>query len=356
MFFFIIILYSINASGATEKYGVITKNERWTVENSPYIISDDLLVTRNARIVITPGVQVYIGKPVEYNPEIQQLNNSDSFTVSIQIEGGFKCVGRGDNRISIIAESPNTKQNHWYGIVLNSDREDDIEIAFTDIAHACNAITIKKGSPPIRNCIIEFNNVGVLCTGESKPILLNNIITYNGTAGIRIDRANPKLYSNIVTFNHVNGIWSDNISNITLKYNCIFGNSDANLSGCDPEYGIVKRKNKNKDSTDFAHNLYIDPVFAGSSADSMAVEMDLSIQTDKYRIKDTTIAKILHNTLTDSSAIKHISKKYKRYMLSEKYSPCINSGKTGKDFQDYDGTRNDMGIYGGQEFIDLSKK
>ena len=160
--------------------------------------------------------------------------------------------------------------------------------------------------------------------------------------------------NNIIAFNSTNGIWSDKISHAVIEFNCIYGNSDGNLLYCNPELGVLNRRNKNKDSTDFAHNLYQDPVFAGSPADSQAVEDDVSLPTDKSRVKDTTIAKVLYDTLTDSTATKWIARDYKRYSLS-KYSPCVNAGKKGKQFNDMDGSRNDMGIFGGQEFVDFSK-
>ncbi len=352
---FIIIFLVIQSYSATEKFGIIKKNERWTAENSPYIISDDLLITQNARVLVTPGVQVLIGKPVSFSAGIPQKDHLDSFTVSITIKGAMKCVGRTDNRIIFSSRYPNTTRSQWYGIVINSSRSDEIEFAFCDISNAGNAISVEQGIPLVRNCIFEFNNVGIVCTGESHPMIFNCMIAYNFTAGIRIQKANPKIVNNILVFNKSNGIWSDNISRAVIEYNCVFGNTDGDLSGCNPELGIIKKVNKNKDSTDFAHNMFCNPVFAGSPADSQAVEHDVSLKTDKSRIKDTTIAKVFYDTLSDSTAIRWIARDYKRYSLST-YSPCMNAGKSGKKYNDMDGSRNDMGIFGGQEFTDYTRK
>ena len=335
---------------ATDKSGIINKNECWSVENSPYIISDDLLIAENSRVIITPGVEILIGKPVSFMPGIPQIDRLDSFTVSIKVKGALKCVGRVDNRIILTSQYG----TQWYGIILNTERGNETEIAYTDISNACNAINVGKGSPLIRNCILGYNNVGIACTDESSPKIYNCIVANNFTAGILIKKANPSLVNNIIVYNKSNGIWSDNLSQVAIEYNCIFGNTDADLSGCNPELGINKKKNKNKDSTDFAHNLFVNPVFAGSRADSVAVEQDITLQTDKSRVLDTTLAKAFYETLTDSTAIKWISRNYKRYTLS-KYSPCINAGKPGKQFNDMDGSRNDIGVFGGQDFVDFSK-
>ncbi len=351
LFFVLSILVS---SFSIEKSGVISGSERWTAEESPYVIQDDLLISEDAHVIINPGVKVIVGKPLSFISGINQIDRLDSFTISIKIAGAFKCIGRIDNRISFSAQYPESKECQWYGIILDPAYDGDIEISYTDVANACNGLTIYNCSPMIRNCIFEFNNVGISCQSKSYPKIYNSNIIYNTTTGIFVKNSNPEIMNCIIAFNRNNGIWSDKISFISLRYNCIFDNGADNLIGCNPELGIIKRKNKNKDSTDFAFNLYFDPVFAGSSADSQAIELDLSLQTDKSRIKDTTLAKVLYTELTDSSAIKHISKIYERYSLS-RYSPCIDAGNPSKIFNDIDGSKNDMGIYGGQEFFDLEK-
>jgi len=350
-----IILMILCSYSATEKYGIISRNERWSVEESPYIISDDLLIAANARVFVTPGVQILIGQPVSFTTGIPQQDHLDSFTVSITVKGAFKCVGRTNNRIIFSSRYPNLRMSKWYGIIIDSERDDEIEFAFCDVSNAGNAFTVKQGVPLIRNCILEYNNAGVVCTGESNPRIYNCLIAYNFTTGIHIQKANPSILNTIIAFNKNNGIWADKISAATIKYNCIYGNADGNLLNCNPELGIITRVNKNKDSTDFAYNLITDPIFSGSPADSQAVEQDVSLKTDKSRMKDTTLAKVLYDTLTDSTATKWIARDYKRYSLS-KYSPCIDAGKKGKQFNDIDGSRNDIGVFGGQEFVDFTKR
>jgi parallel beta-helix repeat protein len=341
---------------ATEKFGIISKNERWTAENSPYLITDDLLITENARVVVTPGVQIIVGKPISFVSGIPQRDYSDSFSISIKIQGAMKCVGRTDNRIIFSTRLSSVKQGEWYGLVITSKRDDEIEFAFCDFNGAYNALIIEQGAPLIRNCIIEFNNVGIQCIGESRPFIINCNIIHNFTTGIFIQKSNPLIMNNIIVSNKINGIWSDKVSQTTIEYNCFFNNPDGNIKGSNPELGILKRySKKSKDSTDFAYNLFKDPVFAGTQADSMAIEHDVSLPTDRSHMKDTTLAKLLHDTLTDSTAAKWISRNYTRYALSP-YSPCINAGKPGKEYNDMDGSRNDMGILGGQEFVDFKNK
>lgn len=347
-----LLIFTALAFGATEKKGIISRNERWTIEESPYIITDDLLITPMARVVITPGVKIFVGKPISYIAGIQQEDNLDSFAVSIRVQGSFKCVGRLDNRISFSSLNADSQHCQWYGIILDNELENEIEMAFVDVAEACNGITIKKGAPLLRNCLLEYNNTGLILNNNSAPKIYNSIISSNITTGIYVDKSNPIIFNSIIAFNRNTGIWSDGISRITLNNNCIFGNGGKNLYKTDPRYGILKKVNHNKDSIDFASNIFQDPIFAGSPSDSAAIEKDLSLQTDKSRIKDTTIAKIVQKDLKDEQAKIIREKNYDRFTLSP-YSPCINSGKKDKKFQNIDGSQNSMGIYGGQEFGDF---
>ena len=133
----------------------------------------------------------------------------------------------------------------------------------------------------------------------------------------------------------------------------MWGNADGNFLECDPELGLAVKGNK-KDKVslvpvDENHNVIANPVFAGSEYDSAAVEKDLALPTDKSRIADTALAKMLYRSLADSLAAKKRKASYPRFSLS-KYSPCINAGNPAREFRDLDGTRSDMGIYGGPEY------
>ena len=129
--------------------------------------------------------------------------------------------------------------------------------------------------------VLEFNNIGLACKELARPTLTNNVIVRNFASGVVIEQANPILYNNIIAFNKNNGIWCDRISGIECKHNCVGKNVDGNFLGCDPELGIIKRVNANKDSVDAFFNIIEDPIFAGSSADSAAVEFDIDQPTDK---------------------------------------------------------------------------
>jgi hypothetical protein len=119
-------------------------------------------------------------------------------------------------------------------------------------------------------------------------------------------------------------------------------------------FGVNKKKNERKDSVDFRDNIFRNPIFAGSESDSVAVERDVSLPTDKSRIKDTALAKVLDPTLKDSLAAKKREARYMIYSLS-KYSPCIHTGCPTQEFKNSDGTRADMGMYGSTRYAPTRK-
>ncbi|MBD3345605.1 MAG: hypothetical protein GF401_11135 [Chitinivibrionales bacterium] len=341
------------AYGNTESRvsGIIDVTTRWTPEDGPYIVNGDIMVAKKAKLVIAPGTKILISQPLYYDSAIQQIDHLDSQTVSIKIKGMLTCAGRKNKRIKISPIYKDDKKCSWYGIVFDNSYNELTEIAYADIAGAFHGVVAINSSPLLRNSVMEYNNVGISCREKGNMRVYNCIVASNFASGIRVGAANPEVYNTIVAFNRNYGVWGDNASAITFEYNCAFGNPDGNFLDCNPRLGIVDGVNKNKDSVDFAHNLVMDPIFAGSASDSAAVEKDIAVPTDKSKLVDTTLAKAVGDTLVDSLAAGRRTGVYARYSLSS-YSPCIDAGKPGKAWKDDDGSRNDMGIYGGREFFD----
>ena len=330
---------------ATEKSGALVRNEHWTLAGSPYLISDDLLVPRDVTLRIDPGVQILAGRPVAYSKQIPQADRIDSFMVSIRVQGTLRVAGKPGQPIIFASQQNSEESCTWYGLILDAPA-DQGDITYVEIADACNALSIVRGRPAIRNCVASFSNVGITVSNKAQPQIVNSIITRNTTAGIFVQNANPSIFNSIISFNHGNGILSDGRSNLDIRYNCLFGNGDRDCEACDPRIGIVKKKVRDRYPADAFDNLLCDPVFAGSVADSVAVEKDLSLATDRSKVKNIDLLALLHKGKTvDSLAAKKRTATYKRWVLS-RYSPCINAGNPAPEFFDGDGSRNDMGIYG----------
>ncbi len=347
---FLLIIFMLNLTFAEKQIqGIIDKDTRWSAEDGPFVITGDILVTELASLVISPGTVIIIEEPKRNSDSLPQFDKSDSSLISLKIQGAFSCVGRKDKPIKFIPRNPGFSKFNWRGIVLDRAIDEYTEIAFTEISGASTALTVQSCSPLIRNTLFENNNLAVSCISGGAARISNCIMVRNFTAAVKIELSNPKISNSILAFNNNLGLWCDMRSKIDFEFNCIFGNKDGNFLDCNPEFGILSRVNKNKDSTDRYGNLIMDPVFAGSPSENRAIELDVNLPTDKSKVKDPTLTEIV-NSKRPGVPLQPLKNTNDRYTLS-KYSPCLNAGNPSKKFCNSDGSLNTMGISGGPDFI-----
>jgi len=331
--------------------GRITRDTRWSMADGPYYLTSDLVVEKNARLTISPGCRIIVSNVPKIDTMIAQIDNIDMEKVAIKVHGTIICVGKNEMRITFSPDSSSGRQiPAWYGIVMDNANEQFTEVTHTDITGAYCAISFKECSPSVRNSVFEYNHIGIQCSDRANTQITNCIIAFNTAAGLRVLNANPNISNSIIIRNRNCGFWCDGLSKITISYNCIHENGDGNFMECDPELGIVTHKNDNGDSTDVFNNIFSDPVFIGSVADSAARQHDLSIPTERRKIKDFRIAEIIHAEAKQTKKTTRTTP-HGRYRPA-KYSPCIDAGNPAKSFRDSDGSRNDIGIWGGPDLTE----
>ena len=343
-----VLLFSAYAE--TEVGGVLKRDTRWNRDDGPYILTEDLVVSRNVRLTIASGCRIVVSSSPRNDTAVPQLDNVDSRLTSIKVYGTLICVGSSDKRITFSPDTHSITHPSWYGIILDDADDQFTEITYTDISGAFNGIMVKKSAPLIHHVIIEHNHTGLLCTDQGSVRIYNSLIGFNTSAGIRTEKSNPSIINSIIVFNRNNGIWCDGMSKINCSYNCIFGNADGDLLDCDPEIGLLTKTNKNGDSIDVFNNVLQDPVFSGSPADSSERLKDPDVPTEKALVRDTVIAAIIHEEDRKTAGTVPVKTRRLRYQLS-RYSPCRDAGDPSSGFKDRDGSRNDMGIYGGPAVI-----
>jgi hypothetical protein len=339
----------------TKVGGVLSGDNRWDLPGSPYVVECDILIPRFAHLTIDPGVKVIINNE-RYIPEkIKQFDALDSGSISIRVEGTLSCLGKKNRRIVFVPAEPGDNRLGWYGIIFQKVNGTFNEIAFTGITGAYHAVTVIASDPMIRNSILEQNNIGINCLKNGAALVYNCMIVNNFVAGIRVQQASPHIANSIIMKNRNNGLWCDGRSPVRFEYNCVYGNRDGDFLDCDPRLGRPARVTKTKDSVDYAWNMVGDPVFFGSAADSIAFARDVRIPTDTSKVKNKRLARIVQKKPRDSGFIRYRAKQRPRFFLS-RYSPCIDNGDPGNAFKDANGTRNDIGIYGGPEFFARGKE
>ena len=161
--------------------GVISRNTRWTVSESPYLITGNILVKENVILEIEPGVTVRFKTPPV-----------PSVGYYIRVNGTLRAVGEEENPILFTAETP---ANLWGCIAFMDTSSDWHE-------------TTSAGSV-LKNCIIEyagnsqtsgleeFGGAGIKCFSAS-PLIENNTVRYNAGIGIWVSGGTQRILSNLI--------------------------------------------------------------------------------------------------------------------------------------------------------------
>lgn len=172
----------------TSVSSVLTEDTHWTVAESPYVVTDNIIVDTNIVLTIEPGVMV---KFAGYN--------------YLLIRGTLNAIG-----CTFTSNASSPFRGDWHGIqssgfssVLNFD---DARIEYAHIG-----IYINNANITIANSEISSNNIGISYFQHSHSNakygkITDNKITSNGV-GVAIDIeygpiGNLKLEENVITFNN----------------------------------------------------------------------------------------------------------------------------------------------------------
>lgn len=282
---FTIILFSCfiftnQVKADTEVGGIIDQNTTWTLANSPYIITSNILIEKNVSLVIEPGVIIKFRKHhtmgeglyikvdgilsargtknniIKFTTEDNNPNSEfswDSISFTEQSNNWIEsdntgnvlenCIieygSNGKGAINIINSSPLIKNNLIRNIVGSSNISISIsggnpQIINNNIREG--RIIIYEGSPYFKNNKISSTNVGIYIVGGAPTITQNDIIDIESTSsdgGIRIDHSScPTItYNNIVNNNKgINFVNFENIYSeclLEINNNSIYNNDFA---------------------------------------------------------------------------------------------------------------------------------
>jgi len=99
----------VQASAQTNVSGYILTNTTWTLANSPYIVTGNILVNNGVTLTIEPGVTVKFDT-----------------TKSLQIDGELIAIGTAQNRITFTATSSNPVKGSWGRIQFSPTSTDAV--------------------------------------------------------------------------------------------------------------------------------------------------------------------------------------------------------------------------------------
>jgi len=179
----------INVS-ATYVEGHISQDTTWTLTDSPYIASKDLIIDPGATLTIMPGVEVRFG---------------GNFILAVI--GRLSAIGTSDKMITFTSNKIQPQAGDWNTIKFNGTQQSTM--VYSVVKYAANGITIQHGNVEIRNCLIISNSEsGIYALSANQATIKQNTIRSNqngillkyGTSGVNIS-------DNEVSSNAQNGVY-----------------------------------------------------------------------------------------------------------------------------------------------------
>ena len=347
---FILLCLSSLAFGE-DLCGVIGSPTTLTKAKSPYRVLGDLYVTPSARLTLEAGTVLLI-VPGEACGDTRQIDWADSNLVSIKVDGALFVTGTPLEPVVIRPEKHQPGKIQWDGIRIHNKRPALVQIENIQLFGAQKALNVERSTFHIANSLLQDNNTGIWLSDEADISIYNCLFTGNRSAAIYLDESNPSIMGNIFYKNPNYAIWSDSRPKPRIEYNLFHQSGDAHCWHCPVGIGKLSQRNHKGDSTDRAFNLYKDPVFMGSSAEAYLMQRDPHISTPAAQAKDSQIQKLYASAQAKSGNGLRAQGVYKplgygQWRLS-RYSPALDAGPDNDFFQDDNGTRGDLGLFGGK--------
>lgn len=272
-------------------------NGQLTIANSPYLITDELIIDSLSTLQIEPGVILHF---------------SDS--ANMLIKGSLRAIGTKDDFIQISAQT-----NIWKGIKFsNSDNNsifqfviiENILLSAQDSTEF-GAIEINTSSVTLKNCIIRNNqgDNGAGVASINSNILISNCIFRENVGlvfggGLMLYQSNSTIINNTFYDNFCTNCGAAialiSPANEIIQNNILFNNFSQ--TGCEQLYFNAQDSLMVLIDYNFISLSSPDPMFFSAE--------DLKLQTN---------------------------------------SPCIDAGNPDPSYNDPDGSRNDQGAFGGPD-------
>jgi len=189
------------ASEQTTFSGEIETNTIWTKEHTPYIVTGDIIIKRNATLTIQSDVEVRFEG--FYSLIVQGILIADG------TEGSQKLEQNPDGITSNILFTSNKsvpEMKDWKGIGFDNTNDDNSLLRYVTIQYADTGIFSLSSKPRSLDCIIRKNQNGITLSSLS-PIINHCIITDN-IHGIVIEPTSTighdtNIKKNMITSNEV---------------------------------------------------------------------------------------------------------------------------------------------------------
>jgi len=199
---------------ATYAWGPIVKDTVWTLVDSPFVISGDVVIYPGATLTIEPAVEVRFGG-----------------NFSIIVEGALIASSAGAANVKFTSNALNPAPGDW-GTILLSDTNSFASLSNCTIEYATNGIMMETGSLTIKDSDVKSNSENGIAVANGTASVDNNIFENNTESGIYIEGNNQALIrNNNFTLNADGIMLAGNLNpNANIQQNLFFNNTHSGIS------------------------------------------------------------------------------------------------------------------------------
>jgi hypothetical protein len=326
-FIFTIVLFIVGTSHSqTVVGGGIYANTTWTASNSPYLLTQSLVIFPGKTLTIEPGTTVVV--------TADQSFNTGNF-IYLEVRGTLNAIGTTNSPITFTSSIPANESN-WLGIGIKGSQGGLVEmdhfkltnsfyglyndIAEPGVSYNFNGCEFKNNQYAVQfnadmvytNCLFEENGVGNAAQisygtlTASNCQFLNNFCSFTWSNYINVSNCNfvgnqnniigsPGLITDCTFSNNVNAVTEANSNTIV---NCSFENNEIaidasgsmNINNCFFQgNGTAMRMGDNSIIT---NNQILDNdkgiVITGWSPNSMNISDNIICNNNLYNLENGT--------------------------------------------------------------------
>lgn len=201
---------AVNATTYVE--GAIVQDTVWTLVDSPFVVSGDIVVYSDAVLTIEPGVEVRFGEKF-----------------SLIVEGKLVANGTKDKMITFTSNKHDPETGDWSTIKFNGTQSSSL--VYCLIEYGINGITVENGFLDIQNSLIDGNSENGIIITDGNVEIKNSRIANNTMGGIYIAGGGQvTIQNNVIGGNGDGIILTGNLtSEVNIQHNEILLNEQSGI-------------------------------------------------------------------------------------------------------------------------------
>ena len=179
--------------------GVFNKKVVWNAQSSPYELSGDLIIARDASLIISKGTEVRVAGRDKWDIDEDVEND----LVGITVYGTLLVQGTQSEPVAMTSAENIPQSGDWDGIIFKDSADlTASSIKGLKIQFAKTGISGERGLPKItESSMINCSETGMFCTDSSKDVNISNCNIISCPTGISVVNSSATINITDNTFN-----------------------------------------------------------------------------------------------------------------------------------------------------------